>query len=479
VRPRVRLWGALAVAAVVVAGLTAAAPAAQGHVPPALASRTTPIKHIVVIDLENQSFDELLGYWCQANPSRCPNGGMPARVTLSNGVAVTPSVAPDTIPNVLHTVPAQLAAMNIVDGVPQMNGWQNIPGGTCAASTGYRCITGYTPSQVPDITSLASQFAISDMTFSLADAPSWGGHLYAVMGSMDGFEGQNPTPKKGVPSYPGGGCNSDKITPWINPTTGQVSKVPSCVPDPSLSVPNGGAFEPTPVSNHATILDELQAAGLSWKIYGATKGSDGGYLWSVCPSIAQCLDTSQVKRLVEPDTFEGDATRGKLADFSLVLAGGSGNLTLKSCHNKFSMTDCDNYVGQLVSAIENSPDWTSTAVFLTWDDFGGFYDQVPPPATLNAEGNQAGPRLPMIIISPYARDGYTDTTPTTYAGVLSYVEHTFHLAALGPNDKNAYDLGHAFDYKQTPIRTFSPLVQRPLPKSALSIKPSAVGDDPS
>ena len=87
----------------------------------------------------------------------------------------------------------------------------------------------------------------------------------------------------------------------------------------------------------------------------------------------------------------------------------------------------------------DGPDWSSTAVFITWDDFGGFYDQVPPPNTLDANGQQAGPRVPLIIVSPYAKPGYTDTSPTTFAGILGYTEHTFGLAPLGVNDAQAYD----------------------------------------
>jgi len=80
----------------------------------------------VVIFLENHSFDSLLGYWCDAHPGRCPEGGMPSSVRLSNGTVVTPTTDPDTVPNVNHSVVAQAAA---IDG-GKMDGWQNIPRGT-------------------------------------------------------------------------------------------------------------------------------------------------------------------------------------------------------------------------------------------------------------------------------------------------------------------------------------------------------------
>jgi phospholipase C len=439
-------------------------------------ARITPIKHVIVIDLENHSFDNVLGFWCNVHPGRCPDGGMPRSVTLSNGAVVVPAVAPDTVPDVQHSVQAQLAAMNIKNGVPQMNGWQNIPGGSCSAATSYQCITGYMPAHIPNLTRLAQIFAISDRFFSMGDSPSWGGHLYPVLGSLDNFTGNNPRAASGVTPHPGWGCDSDKVAPWVSPATGKVQLIPSCIPDPHLGLPNGGAFEPTPAAYRTTIFDELKSAGLSWKIYGAAHPKDGGYDWAVCPSIAECFYTSQDQNLVEASQFVTDATAGSLPAFSLVVAGGANAGAADSCHNKFSMTACDNYVGRLVSAAESGPDWSSSAVFLTFDDFGGFYDQVPP--SVNPDGTRQGPRLPLVIISPYARSGFTDTTATTFAGILAYLENNFGLSPLGVNDRSAYDFSNAFNYAQAPLKPV-PLVQRPLPASARHISPGAAGSDPS
>ena len=87
-------------------------------------------------------------------------------------------------------------------------------------------------------------------------------------------------------------------------------------------------------------------------------------------------------------------------------------------------------------------------MFITWDDCGCFYDQVPPGT--NPDGTPQGPRVPMIIVSPYAIPGFTDTTATTFAGILAYTEHTFGLAPLGVNDAGAYPFSNAFNYSQAP-----------------------------
>ena len=109
------------------AALLAVKPAPAPARLPEAAGTASPIQHVVVIYLENHSFDNVLGFWCNANPDRCPDGGMPASVTLSDGTVVTPGTTADKVPNVPHSVAAQQDAMNVQGGVPQMNGWQNIP----------------------------------------------------------------------------------------------------------------------------------------------------------------------------------------------------------------------------------------------------------------------------------------------------------------------------------------------------------------
>ena len=426
--------------------------------PGATQAQPTPIRHVVVIYLENHSFDNLLGFWCDDNPGRCPDGGMPFSVTLSNGAQVTPSTDPNTVPNVNHNVAAQVAA---IDG-GRMDGWQNIPGGSCAASTGYRCVSGYQPRQIPNITDLAQHFAISDHTFSLADSPSWGGHMAMVAASTDNFLGDNPVKAKGVRPGPGWGCDSNKVTPWIAPN-GRTRQVPSCVPSNQPGLRNGGAFEHTPVKNIPTIMDRLDAAGLSWKLYGATRNQNG-YIWSICPTFAECLDTSQDGNLVPDQQFLTAAAAGTLPAFSVVTPG--GKFFTSSCHNTVSITACDNWVGQLVGAVERSPDWSSTAVFLTWDDCGCFYDQVAPGT--NPDGTSEGPRVPLIIISPFARPQFTDTTATTFTGILAFTEHNFELSPLGANDAEAYPFSNAFDFNQRPLKPVR-MVHRPLPASARHI----------
>ena len=376
-------------------------------------------------------------------------------------------MAPDKVPPVVHTVPSQLAAIN--GGA--MNGWQKVQG--CSAATGYACISGYLPSQIPNETALATKFAISDHTFSQADSPSWGGHLYVAVSTLDGFWGQNPL-YRSTTEGPGWGCDSRKTTVWRAPNGSNHWGIPSCIPDPALGLPNGGAFEPTPVKWVPSIFDRLSAAGLSWKIYGQIyplswkPGQKSTYDWSICPSLADCLYTSQDKNLVQSSTFVADAQAGHLPAYSIIIPGG-GDVAY-SQHNHFSMAAGDNWIGQIASAVMNGPEWKSTVLFITYDDCGCFFDQVPP--AKNPDGTQQGPRTPLVIVSPWARPGYTDTAAATFAGILAFTEHTFGLAPLNLNDRTAYDFRNAFNFSQVPLRPVK-MMTRKLPYWALHVRLAA------
>ena len=94
------------------------------------------------------------------------------------------------------------------------------------------------------------------------------------------------------------------------------------------------------------------------------------------------------------------------------------------------------------------PDWASTAIFITWDDFGGFYDHVSPPP-IDKFG--LGPRVPLLIISPYVRKGMVSHTQYELSSFLSFVEKRFYLAPLTERDQKANDMLDSFDFTQPPL----------------------------
>ncbi len=425
--------GALVVLAGATGGVGATPAAARTDAP----SRDV-IKHIVVLYQENHSFDETLGDFCQLHGNRCD--GYVGGVRLKGGAVVAMRRSPDVVPNVWHDVQAQRTA---IDG-GSMDGWARVRG--CHPSrSSYPCLTYYAPADIPNLAALASHFVVSDHTFSMADSPSWGGHLYAAAATLDHFTGDLPRAVPDVARGPGWGCNSNRVANWVDPATHKLSAEPSCIPArPGELNPHtfkfNGAFRSTRVSWVPTIFDRLHAKGLSWKIYRTS------WAWSICPSFADCYYRSQRNNVVSTRKFKADIHAGRLPSFSVVLPNGPQGAT--SQHNQTSMRVGDNWIGEVLNALEHGSQWSSTAVFITYDDCGCFYDHVPPGR--NPDGTQQGIRVPMVIVSPYARRGYTDSHPATFASILRFTEETFGLQGLSPNDRRAYDYAHAFNFSAPP-----------------------------
>ncbi len=212
-------------------------------------------------------------------------------------------------------------------------------------------------------------------------------------------------------------------------------------------------------------------------------GVNPAYNQAVCPTFASCRDTSEAQNLVPEADLLQDINSGQLPNFALVVPGmNCGSVTgsaastgSSSQHNGDSMACGDNWIGEIVSALEkNTGLWDSTTMFITYDDCGCFYDHVPP--GVNPDGTPQGPRVPLVIVSPYAISGYVDTTPTTFAGILAYVEGTFGLEPLSVNDANAYAFSNAFNYAQTPIAGPRMVVTK-IPEASRNAPPYQDGDD--
>ncbi|HEY3832095.1 MAG TPA: alkaline phosphatase family protein [Acidimicrobiia bacterium] len=418
------------------------------------------IKHVVVIFQENRSFDEVLGDWCKTT-GRCD--GYVGSVRLASGQTVPLTKSPDVItPDPPHTVAAQNAA---IDG-GKMDGWGYLGNGCVSPGTN-NCLTYYAPSQIPSLIAYANKYVVSDHTFSLQDSPSWGGHMAVAAATQDGFTGDIPWFAN---TNKGWGCDADAVADWISPA-GVKSDQPSCIPAPSgvlnpTKFPYRGAFQATQVPSVPTIFDRLDAAHRSWKLYNTI------YDWSICPTFARCLYTSERKNLVATPQVLTDANAGTLPAYSIVLPSGPGGDTGQ--HPPSSMLVGDNWIGKVVNAIQAGPDWSSTAIFITYDDCGCFYDHVPP--GVNPDGTKQGIREPMVIVSPYAQRGRTDSTPATFASILHFTEEAFDLAPLGINDAHAYDYAHAFDFTQpgTPPRVWPP--PKPVPRATTNLVASLPQD---
>jgi len=442
-----------------------------------------PIRHIVIIDEENHSFDNILGKLCvdQADGLIKRSGLNDGCVgtdegVLPDGTQVPLTEEPDGGLALNHSVPGQKTA---IDG-GKMNGFAKLWGCLPTDKPAYGCLTQYDPlggpcgvdgksTCIPNTFSWAEHFAISDQTYEFAATPSWAGHMVLADAALENFVGQNPRKKAfKLKSYPGWGCDSGKLTPWIPSPGAAPIEVPPCIPNKAGSMGplwDGTKYASAPHAQYTpTIFDSLDSAGLTWRIYAGngpvgTSPNRSGYTWSICPTFWECLGSSQADNLVENSRFATDATNGTLPAVSWVTP-----VSGLSMHQPSPGSAGDNWLASdVLGPLMNGPDWKSSAVFLTWDDFGGFYDHVAPAFP------QWGIRVPMIIMGPYARAGYTDTTPATFASLLAFIEtvdalpplnpcagvesQTAHCSddAVQPDGKPTYDFMNSFDFSQKPL----------------------------
>jgi phospholipase C len=300
--------------------------------------------------------------------------------------------------------------------------------------------------------------------------------------TLQHFTGRNPlgTDSSGSGGPIGWGCDSQKYVEWTQ--TNNVIHIPPCIPDINGNIDPYYAQQGYvgPIADQVpTIFDRMQAAGNSWKIYGGTnptgdptKPTNGGYGWTICPDFWSCLGHDpQHSKLVKNGTIFADLKKGTLPQVSFVTPSGG-----QSAHPPQSAHRGDTWVSEVVSAVMNSSAWSSTAIFITYDDCGCFYDPVNP---FQYDVNW-GIRVPMIIVSPFAKAGYTDTTPATFISVTAYIEHTFGITPLNPcagetsflpnctddvldwNGGQTYDFSNAFNYNQTPLAAV-PVIHTGLP----------------
>ncbi len=149
------------------------------------------------------------------------------------------------------------------------------------------------------------------------------------------------------------------------------------------------------------------------------------------------------QHVVATEQFIQDAQNGQLPAVSWVVTK-SG----LSEHPPASVCLGENWTVEQLNALMQGPEWNSTVVFLTWDDFGGFYDHVAPPVVDNFG---FGPRVPLLIISPWVKPGLITHTTLEFSSVLKFIEQRFDLDPLTQRDQNANDLTGVFDFHQDPL----------------------------
>ena len=372
-------------------------------------SAKCPIKHIVYIVKENHSFDNLFARFPGADGTKYAMVGK-RRVKIGS--------LPDHLPfDIAHGGNAAPTAVN--DG--HMNHFYRLAG---AKQFGHDYAdAAYKKSQIPNYWAYASHFALADHFFSTIMGPSYPNHLVTIgnqsAGAIDNPHGQS------IRSW---GCDAG---------TGSTVAVRSS---------SGKITHPAPCFNFTTLADEANKAGVSWRYYSAPYGTFG-YVWAAYDSIKHIRYSKYWAQANIPDTqFISDVSHGKLADITWLTTD-----LATSDHPPASMCDGENWTVQQINAIMQSKFWKSTAIVLTWDDFGGFYDHVAPPVVNNIG---FGPRVPTIVISPYSQPHSINHTTYDFSSLNQFTEDAFHLQHLPMYDPKIPSISGMFDFHQAPMAPY-------------------------
>jgi phospholipase C len=426
-----------------------------------------PLQHIIVLMQENRSFDSYLGH-LQAYEA-------------SHGQTNTIESPPDGAAN--PTFPASLAGTDAalpVDAGPDVHPWAHAPF-LCFADTGHtwgparmeyddgkndgfyfisaqtrvraanpeyaspdRAMWFYDERDIPFYYELYSRFAMADHYFSDVLGPTFPNRAYLYAATSFGETGDQPVSLAPYP-YP----NAQRA-PWL-------------------------------------IFDALEYANVSWRIY-----ADEGAGVSV-PFPGWVLTRYGPKLTTPTSQFMTDAANGTLPSVSFV----DPNFGPLPPNNDQEHPPGDIAVGQhfvwtVVDALMRGPSWKDSALLITYDENGGLYDHVPPPAAcapgdlpphirfdagLGRGFDQYGFRVPMVAVSPYAKRGYVSHRTYSHASITRFIEARFGLGALTRRDANADDLDDLFDWSSPPRLKTPPFDEPVVDATALTGCEQALGVD--
>jgi phospholipase C len=309
------------------------------------------------------------------------------------------------------------------------------------------------PSEVQPYFQMAERYTFGDRMFQTNEGPSYPAHQFIISGTSaptatsNLFVAENPN----------------------NTVRGEVSA--GCAASPTAFVylidPSGNENTTAyPCTDHPTLTDQLDAKNISWKYY--TPGPNS--IWTgpnaiehMCgpnatpPNATACVGSDWVNHVVlytqaNPAPILNDIANSQLPAVSWVIPAGKNSDHAGTATN----TGGPSWVASIVNAIGNSTYWANTAIIVTWDDWGGWYDHVPPPKVIDdgsswGSGYVYGFRVPLLVISPYAKAAYISHVNHDFGSILRFTEETFGLAPVGYADLYSDDLSDCFDMNQTPL----------------------------
>ncbi|MGB7281351.1 MAG: alkaline phosphatase family protein, partial [Candidatus Acidiferrum sp.] len=289
----------------------------------------------------------------------------------------------------------------------------------------------------------AEQYTFGDRMFQTNEGPSFPAHQFIISGTSAPAIGSTLFAAEN-PALSPAGCiaalaNTVKM---IDATGSETSQPPQY-----------------PCFDHPTLTDLLTAQGVTWRYYAPSAGS----IWTgpdaiehICQqqtvnSKLTCTGPEWISNVSIPQSqVLVDIANSQLAQVSWVIPSG-----LSSDHAASNDGSGPSWVSSIVNAIGNSPYWSNTAIIITWDDWGGWYDHVAPKVIDDGvswgSGYVYGFRVPLIVVSPYAKTAYISHTTHDFGSILKFIETTYGLSSLGYADGPADDLSDCFNLTHTPV----------------------------
>ena len=424
----------------------------------------TPIKHLVMIMQENRSFDNYFATFPGAEGIPMSNGvpQVNCNPDPASSACVLPYVdhhdvnraGPHSSPNAFQDINNGAMSGFQAQATPTTK-CKNFTDPNCAAPGSANDVMGYhTASDIPNYWSYASNFVLQDHMYAATKSWSLPAHLEMVSGWSAKCSTASPM-SCGSSNYPGDAR---------------------------------GAFKPTNVSwTDMTYL--LHKIGVSWGYYLSVGGQpdcidDASVdckkkiqqapktpgIWNPLPAFKTVQDDGQTGNIQDTRNFYTAAKNGTLPSVSWVIPNQK-----VSEHAPGRISAGQTYVTKLINAIMSGPDWNSTAIVVSWDDWGGFYDHVNPPSV---DANGLGLRVPGLVISPYARTGYIDHQSFSSDAWLKFIEDNWLNAAridsadgrpdsrpvIRENLAQTGNLMSDFDFTQSPR---APMLLNPNPTTTL------------
>jgi phospholipase C len=376
------------------------------------------IKHVIIIVQENRTVDNFFN-------------GFPGADTVREGRSHSGRVA-------LHPVdlnsPADVdhqhrAFIEEYDG-GRMDGWDTV---STHPKQDPDFPYAYVPrDQIEPYWDMALQYTFGDRMFQSNTGPSFPAHLYLIAGQSD-YTANNPNHIE--TGHYAWGCDSPE-----NATVSMIG-------------PHGNEVKgPYPCLNFRTIADEMDEHDVSWRYYAPSIESVGN-IWSAFDAIRHIRYGPDWANVTSPETrVLADIGNDDLPALTWVVPTAQNSdhaFPRKKSESDLAVAEQHGpqWVASIVNAVGHSSLWDSTAILVVWDDWGGWYDHVSPPQ-LDRMG--LGPRVPFIVISPYARRHYVSHVQHEFGSLLKFSEDVFGLPRLDTTDVRADALRDCFDFHQAP-----------------------------